>query len=127
MDKTYESELENCDLINICKTIGKKWSLPILYSFSDETIQPYGAILKKFNKKINHTLLSKRLISFQKIKLIEKIPEKGYKLTPFGKKIIELNEEMKEAAVKEGLNVPQKCRKRKCCCSDFFENLFKKL
>jgi DNA-binding HxlR family transcriptional regulator len=103
---------EKCDIMDLFVVFGKKWTIPIFYWVTETPIS-YNRLRAKCDNKVNPTLLSSRLKSLAKLKLIERKSINGrivYVITSVGcqlKRII--GKDIKKWAIEAGYMVPDSC------------------
>lgn len=114
---------EDCSVIQLFSFLGKRWTLPILYSFQKKDTQTYSEVLKTFGNTINHTLLSQRLKGFIKFGILKKTETGKYTLASFGKKSIASLMSLRDVMKEEGLDfkIPKECKDQSCYCAKLSE------
>ena len=109
-------------MIKLIHLLGKKWSLPLIHCFYINKSLTYNSILNNLEKDINPTILSNRLKSFEKYKIIRKIDNQGYEITRFGEKIIDIIHDLKSEIIEVNLEIPNECSIDKCGISNVNNN-----
>ncbi|MBR9676252.1 helix-turn-helix transcriptional regulator [Candidatus Woesearchaeota archaeon] len=112
--------VSSCEIIELHGFLGSKWTIPLLHYF--EKPHSFNEINKKTKKLINPTLLSNRLKTFEKFKILKKevINNKTiYSLTTQGKKLKDVLHEIKDWAITNKLGIPKGCID-KCECDELF-------
>lgn len=115
----------SCDLINLHGLLGKKWTYALLYAIND-TPQTFTRIEQRFERKINPTLLSKRLQSLTKHNIIlrqEKDNSVFYSTTLEGNELKTLLYNLKKLSLKLNCDIAPECKHKDCSdCNPYKEN-----
>lgn len=85
-EKNDEIDLKECPFLLFCKTMGRKWAVPILLSLEKEKEYNFSDIINFTSRRINRTLLSTMLKEFIDIGMIQK-NKKKYSITKHGEKV----------------------------------------
>lgn len=114
-----------CSFLDIQHLLGSKWSLPILFEFQKFVggKATFNQIRNRAKGKINPTLLSNTLKSFENFGLVEKFDASKiyYSLTNSGLEIVNKFELLRGWCAKSNY-VESNCKGRSCLsCPAFFE------
>lgn len=112
-----------CDLREILRLFGKKWTYPIFTHINKKPIS-FNQLYSISKHIINPTLLSNRLKDFIKYNLIKKEKVNGritYSITPAGRELKDIILKLKSWCVHQDLNIPGKCRGKECACKSVFQ------
>ncbi|PLW79312.1 hypothetical protein C0585_08535 [Candidatus Woesearchaeota archaeon] len=99
---------ENCEIKELYSFLGKKWSIKLIRII--QTPKTYNELEKYFNKKINPTLLSKRLKDMINLKLAKKEDDK-YVITSEGIKFLDITKMIVDWAHDTKYEIPSECKK----------------
>ncbi len=128
MIKTKSNGIK-CGMIDLYKLFGKKWSYALFYNIDVIPIS-FNEIDRMSKKKINPTLLSKRLKELVGFKLIKKKILNNrtyYSITKEGKELKSLLKQIKDFCRQIGYELPQECRDTDCENCGVFREVFYKI
>lgn len=117
-----KKEIQNCELIELYRFLGKRWTVEILHNINEQGVS-FNELKKKSNALISPILLSNRLKTLVKFKIIKKtkVEKTKYFLTRQGTELKEIMHTLKAWSIKADFSLPDICKDGKCQCEIVFD------
>ena len=108
--------MDDCQIIELYRFLGKKWTVPLLHNIGKDPVS-FNTLLKTSQKGLNPTLLSETLKSLVEFKIVEKRRgREGYVLTEKGTELKSILHQVKDWAIVCEYNLPSMCKAGGCAC-----------